>query len=163
MNTTGQKEFTGRHMFAIMVAFFGFIIAVNITMAVIANKTWTGLVVPNTYVASQQFNGKVAETKAQAKLHWNGVIAARDGIVSYHIVNSSSQSVRVKSVSMKFMRPVDDREDRIETLAPSPGGNHQTIAPLADGVWLVEVEADAGLDRPFRETLRIHIVNGAWQ
>ena len=64
---------------------------------------------------------------------------------------------------MKFMHPVDDREDRTEILAQSPDGNYHSIAPLADGVWLVEIEADAGLDKPFRETLRIHVVNGARQ
>ena len=60
MNTRERKpaEFTGRHMLAIMLAFFGVIIAVNLVMATLASKSWTGLVVKNTYVASQQFNRK---------------------------------------------------------------------------------------------------------
>jgi nitrogen fixation protein FixH len=44
MSGTSQKEFTGRHMLLIMIAFFGVIIAVNITMAVVARQSWTGLV-----------------------------------------------------------------------------------------------------------------------
>ena len=66
--TVRSGEFTGRHMLAAMLAFFGVIIAVNITMAVFAQTSWTGFVVRNSYVASQEFNGKVAAARAQAAL-----------------------------------------------------------------------------------------------
>ena len=60
-----SREFTGRHMLVIMVAFFSVIIAVNLTMAFFARSSWTGAVVENTYVASQQFNRKAAEGRAR--------------------------------------------------------------------------------------------------
>ena len=41
-----------------MLAFFGVIIAVNVVMATLASTSWTGLVVENSYVASQEFNRK---------------------------------------------------------------------------------------------------------
>ncbi|ESZ68246.1 hypothetical protein X726_32300 [Mesorhizobium sp. L103C105A0] len=74
MNATTRKprEFTGRHMLATVLAFFGVVIAVNLTMATLANTSWTGLVVENTYVASQQFNKKAEEGRAQAALGWTG-------------------------------------------------------------------------------------------
>jgi nitrogen fixation protein FixH len=56
--------FTGWHMLGIMVAFFGVIIAVNLTMAYNAIHSWSGLVVQNTYVASQEFNDKAETAKA---------------------------------------------------------------------------------------------------
>ena len=49
-------EFTGWHMFTIICMFFGTIITVNMILAFNAGSTWTGLVVKNTYVASQIFN-----------------------------------------------------------------------------------------------------------
>ena len=58
--------FTGWHMLAIMIMFFGTIITVNLIMAWNASHSWSGLVVQNTYVASQQFNGKVALAKELA-------------------------------------------------------------------------------------------------
>lgn len=161
MSGTSQKEFTGRHMLLIMIVFFGVIIAVNITMAVVARQSWTGLVAKNTYVASQQFNQKMADTKAQAALHWSGSLTVRDGAIGYRIADASSQNVPLKSVSLKFMRPVGDHNDWSETLTLSSDGGYRTIHPVADGVWLVAIEADAGLDKPFRETLRINIVGGA--
>ena len=39
------KEFTGRHMTAILVGFFGVVIAVNLTMASYATGTFGGVVV----------------------------------------------------------------------------------------------------------------------
>lgn len=57
-------EFTGRHMLLIMLAFFGVVVSVNVTMAVLANTSWTGLIVPNSYVASQHFDTDTAEREA---------------------------------------------------------------------------------------------------
>ena len=75
MSTEAKKPFTftGWHMLAIMLAFFGTIITVNFTMAYLATSTWSGLVVKNTYVASQQFNGKAAAAKARAEEIAKGV------------------------------------------------------------------------------------------
>ena len=58
-------------MLSIMLAFFGVIIAVNVVMATLASTSWTGLVVENSYVASQEFNRKAEESRAQAALGWN--------------------------------------------------------------------------------------------
>ena len=51
------RPFTGYHMTAILVAFFGVVIVVNFVMARYAVATFGGTVVDNSYVASQEFNG----------------------------------------------------------------------------------------------------------
>src|SRR3546814_8186701 len=65
MSTTPRKEFvfTGWHMLGAMLLFFGIVISVNLYMAWQATRSWSGLVVENTYIASQEFNGKVADEK----------------------------------------------------------------------------------------------------
>ena len=40
---TQPKQFTGRHMLFAMLAFFGVIIIVNLTMAAFATRSWTCL------------------------------------------------------------------------------------------------------------------------
>src|SRR5687768_10998939 len=62
--------FTGRHMAAIICTFFGVVIAVNMLMAVLATRTFGGTVVDNSYVASQKFNGWLAQARAQQSLGW---------------------------------------------------------------------------------------------
>lgn len=64
------KRFTGWHFTAIIVAFFGVVIAVNLTMAVFATRTFGGVVVKNSYVASQKYNGWLAAARRQQKLAW---------------------------------------------------------------------------------------------
>ena len=64
------KRFTGWHFTAIITVFFGVVVAVNLTMAVFATRTFGGVVVENSYVASQKYNGWLAAAKRQQKLAW---------------------------------------------------------------------------------------------
>jgi nitrogen fixation protein FixH len=64
------KPFSGRHAAAILIAFFGVVIAVNVTMAMFATRTFGGTVVDNSYVASQKYNGWLAEARRQKQLGW---------------------------------------------------------------------------------------------
>ena len=64
------RPFTGWHMTAILVAGFAVVIAVNMAMATIAVRSFGGTVVENSYVASQKFNGWLAQARAQEKLGW---------------------------------------------------------------------------------------------
>ena len=50
------RQVTGRHVLLWMVLFFGVVVSANLTMAFFATESWTGLVVKNSYDASQLFN-----------------------------------------------------------------------------------------------------------
>lgn len=156
---TGGK-FTGKHMLAIILAFFGVVITVNLVMAVAASRSWTGLVVKNTYVASQQFNRKAEEGRAQAALGWKGKLAIADGRVSYRLVDAGGALVPADGVVVTFRRPVSDAEDRTLTLERGADGTFSLAEPVRDGVWIVEVDADAGLEKPYRDVRRIVVGNG---
>lgn len=68
-NITARK-FTGWHMTAILVVFFGIIMAVNFNMARLAIGTFGGTVVDNSYVASQNYNRWLADAREQEALGW---------------------------------------------------------------------------------------------
>jgi len=160
MNPDGrQAAFTGRHMLLTMLAFFGVIIAVNFTMAWFARSSWTGFVVENSYVASQQFNTKMAETRAQRALGWTSDLSVADGSVRYGISDANGATVPLQTVTVTFRRPVDDRHDHTIVLAKDAHG-YAAASAVADGVWIVEIEADADLPTPYRETRRIHVASG---
>jgi nitrogen fixation protein FixH len=143
-----------------MLTFFGVIIAVNVAMAWFAKASWTGFVVENSYVASQQFNAKMAETRAQQALGWTGHFSIADGAVRYRISDAKGAAVGLEAVSVTFRRPVDDREDRTIALAREAGG-YAATHDVADGVWIVEIDAEANLPHHYRDTRRIHVVRGA--
>lgn len=155
--------FTGRRMLAIMIAFFGVIIAVNVTMAVVARTSWTGLVVQNSYVASQEFNDRVAEARWQGALGWSSRLDIADGRVSFALHDASGAPIRLDGVQLSFHRPVTTEEDTVLALEPAADGTAGVAHALGDGVWIVEVAADAGLERPFRQRKRLVVRRGRLQ
>jgi nitrogen fixation protein FixH len=63
-----MTEIKGWHVFATFFVAFGIIIAVNLTLAFNAVRTFPGLEVKNSYVASQSFDD---DRVAQLSLNWN--------------------------------------------------------------------------------------------
>lgn len=163
MRRRSNGEFTGRHMLTITLAFFGIIIAVNMTMATLARSSWTGLVVQNSYVASQQFNRKAQEGRAQAALHWQGTLTVANGMIRYALVDAVGKPVLPASVKVTFRHPAYDAEDRTIELAPEPGGAFSTRQAVRDGAWIVEVDAEVGRAVPYRQVQRVFVRNGAVQ
>lgn len=153
-------KFTGKHMLAIMLAFFGVVIAVNLVMATAANRSWTGLVVKNSYVASQEFNRKAEEGRAQAALGWKGELAIGGGRVSYRLVDGGGATVPLEGVVASFRRPAYEAEDRTVTLAREADGTFGVAEAVRDGIWIVEIDAQAGLAKPYRDVRRIVVSNG---
>ncbi|MDS1138324.1 FixH family protein [Nitratireductor indicus] len=155
------KEFTGRHMLLLMIAFFGVIISVNVTMAVLANSSWTGLIVNNSYVASQTFNERAAEGRAQDALGWTGAFAAADGAVTYRLSDKSGSPIRLDAVRITMHRPVTADEDVTLDMVAQDDGSYMAQHGPGDGTWVVKIEADAGLEHPFRDVRRVVIRDGA--
>ncbi|RWA77288.1 MAG: cytochrome oxidase [Mesorhizobium sp.] len=165
MNTPAHKprEFTGRHMLFSIVAFFAVVIAVNLTMATFARRSWTGLVVENTYVASQQFNEKAREGRAQAALGWKSRLTIASGEVRYGLADAAGKPVGLHGVHMLFRHPAYEAEDEAVVLAAGAGQEFSVRHTPKDGVWIVEIDADAGLAAPYRDVRRIVISKGAMQ
>ena len=154
------RPFTGWHMLAVMVAFFGVIITVNLLMATFANTSWTGLVVQNTYVASQQFNERIAESRAQAALGWHGELAISNGEIRYSLADVSGTRVAVDSVTASFRRPAYEAEDWQVTLKRDADGTFSIVTPVRDGIWIVSTEAKLADREPYHEARRIVIADG---
>lgn len=66
-----KRTFSGRQMSAILVAGFGVVIAVNLSAAVVAKRTFGGVVVENSYVASQNYNDWLQRAAEQRALGWS--------------------------------------------------------------------------------------------
>lgn len=158
-----QKRFTGRHMLVVMICFYAAIITANLTMAIAANWSWTGLVVANSYVASQQFNTKVEEAHAQAALGWTDTLDVRGGKVSYRLSDAAGAPIAIESVTATFRRPVSSVDDTTLSLSRGPDGGFEATAELNDGVWLVEAEAQLGTGKTYRHVSRIMIREGVLQ
>ncbi|MBX3532079.1 MAG: FixH family protein [Rhizobiaceae bacterium] len=155
-----QGTFTGRHMLLVMLAFFGVIIAVNVTMAVFAGSSWTGFVVRNSYVASQEFNGKVAAARMQDALGWTAELSIANGHALLTLADRDGRSVAMERAQIVLRNPASDADDRTVELA-ADGNSMSARVDLRDGLWVVEIDAFVAGHQPWRDTRRIHVAGGA--
>lgn len=157
-----RGPFTGWHMLTVMVLFFGTIISVNLTMAYFATSSWSGLIVKNTYVASQKFDDDVAETREMKSRGWKSNISVDGGLVRYELVDKDGAAVPADSLTATLSRPVDEAHDQTIVLQLSGEGIYSAPAVLNGGQWLIQIVAMRGDDVVYRDVQRIIIdVQGA--
>ena len=124
-----------------MVAFFGTIIAVNFTMATLASGTWTGLVVKNSYVASQKFNGELAEAQRQENAGLHSRISHADDTLSFTILNRQGNVIFPTSASLWIGRPAFEQEDRTVKVKCNDKGVCSGQVSLQPGPWAMRIDA----------------------
>lgn len=135
------RPFTGWHMLAIMVAFFGVVIGVNVFLAISSSRTWTGLVVENSYVASQEFQKKLDLQREQAALGWTPAFSYRAGELRFALDDAEGRPLDIGTVTVALTRPVGAAEDQTVTLERQADGAYALALTLADGVWDAQIRA----------------------
>lgn len=153
-----MREFTGKHMLAIMLAFFGVVFAVNFTMVYFARHSWTGLVVENSYVASQEFNEKTAAMEADAALDVHPDLTVEQGVLKLSLHTKAGEPVPATSVKVTLGRPSDDGEDFTVELAAGAPGHFEVAKDIASGQWTgmlsAELPGHGAWSRPIRLVLK---------
>lgn len=150
-----QRPFTGKHMLIIMLSFFGVIIIVNLTMATLATKSWTGLVVKNGYIASQHFNKNQQAHEKLVAAGWQSSLDYNNGIFTLTLLKNSKALTNC-DVTGLLNRPVHENDNQRlmfkYTDAGSQLGSGQYIAhnQLQPGRWNLEVQALCSKDQPQR-------------
>jgi nitrogen fixation protein FixH len=150
--TTGQP-LTGRRVALIAGTLFALVFAPNIVLAVLAVKTFSGLVVPNSYVASQQFD---RARDAQSALGWKVDLIHETDRLALAFTDSFGNTVRPEGLSVTLGRPTTTRNDTTVILEPTPG-DFAGSAPLAPGRWRVEIAATAADGTAFRQSRSLFV------
>jgi len=136
-----KGEFTGRHMLLLALSFFGVIISVNVLMAVVSSTSWTGLVVENSYVASQEFEEKRIAHEKQQAAGWQASFTYAPGLAQLIVRDGAGNPVDLGLVSLLINRPVGGHDDEHLTLSRSPDGGYSATVTLGEGVWDVMATA----------------------
>lgn len=137
-----RGEFTGRHMLLTIVAFFGVVIAVNITMAVISSVSWTGLVVQNSYVASQEFETRRLAHLAQQQAGWRASLGYAGGTALLEVRGADGSPIELGVPVLQINRPVGGHDDQAVTLVRRADGVYAGPVVLGPGVWEARVNID---------------------
>lgn len=136
-------EFTGKHMLLLAVSFFGVILTVNVGLAVVSSTSWTGLVVENSYVASQEFDQKREAHLQQVAAGWTSEFVIDETGMRLRVLDGARNPVDLGTVNVLVNRPVGGHDDQRVTLARGPDGSYAAPLVLKDGVWDAWVTAVA--------------------
>ncbi|MCW3849499.1 FixH family protein [Sphingomonas sp. LB-2] len=137
------RQFTGRHMTAIMVAFFAVVIGVNVVMARSAIGTFGGVVVDNSYVASQKFNTWLRDADAQDRLGWRARASAEPGDRLVVTLAGPREPVTRATVTVEAEHPVGRLKSQQLTLTEERPGVYTAPHALPRGRWRLHIEARA--------------------
>ncbi len=160
-----SEQLTGRHVLAIVGVFFLVIFAANVALIYFALHTLHGSELENPYDASQAFNRRIAEARAQDARGWKADVMTRaDGPgerVMVEFRDHQGAPIPDLQVTARFQHPFDAAKDRQTTLA-SDGIDYEGLAsPVAPGRWTLVIEARRGSERLFRSENKLAVTDTA--
>lgn len=135
------QRFTATHMTLSMIGFFGLVIGVNATMATLAARTFGGTVVDNSYVASQRFNGWLAQGRAQAGLGWRASTGTEAGHPAIELAapNGALTGAAVTAIAEHPLGRAPSTTLDFEEIRP---GTYRATETLAPGRWRLAIRVD---------------------
>lgn len=145
--------FTGKHALALFGGAFGVIIAVNVTLAVNAVRTFPGLEVKNSYVASQTFDDRRA---AQQALGWSVAATHEDGLLRLSITDPEGRPVQAGTLDATLGRATHVQDDRTPEFA-FDGRAYTARETLEPGNWNIRMKAVALDGTPFTQRVVLHV------
>jgi nitrogen fixation protein FixH len=145
-----MREITGRTVLFAMLGFFGIIIAVNLTMAFFAVRTFSGLEVQNSYDASQGYD---AARDAQLALGWDVTAAYEPGELRIAFTNAADGSpADVADLTALVGWATSVRDDFTPDFTYSDGV-FRAPAQMEPGNWNIRLTATAANGTTFRQRL----------
>lgn len=153
MTSLFRGPITGPKFFAIIASFFIVIIGVNLVMAYQAIRTFPGLEVANSYVASQTFD---AERAAQLALGWTVLAVVHKGQLRLTITDQTDAPVRALQISGTFGRPTSTRADQAVEFA-FDGVGYSAPVEAGPGNWNLRLAAVAADGTPFHQRIIVRV------
>jgi nitrogen fixation protein FixH len=128
-------------MAMVLIGFFGVVVGVNMLMARLASSTFGGVVVENSYVASQHFNKWLDQAAAQEKLGWSAAASRLpDGRVEVRIAGLPDAPA---ALIAEARHPLGRMADRTLAFAEVAPGRFVSDAALPPERWRLRIEATA--------------------
>lgn len=148
------REITGKHVLAIVVSAFSLIIGVNIFMAYSAIRTFPGLEVKNSYVASQTFD---VEKAAQSALGWEVTATSEGSVFRVDVVDQSGAVVEVERIAGTLGRPTSVVDDQTPQFTFDGIGYVAEVGDLAGGNWNFRMVAAAQDGTEFKQRVVFYV------
>jgi nitrogen fixation protein FixH len=160
-----KQPLTGRGVVILLGLFFGVMFAANGALIYTALSTLHGEELANSYDASQVYNQRIAEARAQDELSWVANVTTRQEGGGERVVvdfrDRDGAPIAGLDVVARFVHPFDRNADR-EAILNSDGGAYEGVAaPLHSGRWTLVIEAKQGGERKFTSQNKITLAETA--
>ena len=160
-STATVRPLTGRTVLICLIAFFGVVIGVNLTLAKFAIDTLPGTEVDSAYSASLAYEKEIFAAREQAVRAWKvnaHVTRGADGRaeVRVEVRDRNGAPIQGLNFTSRLERPADRRSDRPVDLAEAGAAAYRgEVAALAPGLWDLVLEGDVAGKRLFLSKNRI--------
>ncbi|WP_316183544.1 FixH family protein [Bradyrhizobium sp. SZCCHNRI1009] len=154
-------QLTGGMVLAMLLAFFGTVIGVNVYMMTAAISTLPGTEVDSAYSASLGYEDEIAAARAQEARRWQVEAHIERGaggaaVVQVNARDASGNPLSGLTFQGRLERPADKRADQEVALAEIGGGIYRgTAEAIAPGQWDLVLEGDSSGRRLFLSKNRV--------
>jgi nitrogen fixation protein FixH len=162
-STDLKRPLTGRGVVIVLGLFFAAVFLANGSLIFTALSTLHGEELGNSYDASQVYNQRIAEARAQEELGWAADVTTRQEGDGERVVadfkDRSGAPIAGLEVTARFVHPFDRASDRQTTLTSDGGdGAYEGVAgSLHSGRWTLIIEAKQDGQRKFRSENKISL------
>ena len=159
--SVSPKPLTGGKVLAMLVAFFGVVFGVNMTMMRFAIQTMPGTDVDSAYTASLAYEKEIATAHDQNARNWKVDAQIRRGpnggaTLQIEARDSSGRPMSGLKFQGRFERPTDRRADLPVVLAEVGIGIYRGSAlVIAPGQWDLVLEGASAGQRMFLSKNRV--------
>ena len=138
--SVSPKKFTGYHAAAMIVAFFAVVVAVNLVMARFAVSTFSGTLVDNSYVASQNYNKWLEEARKQQAHGWTASPVTRlEDKIAMTVRNANDIALQDAEISAIAEHPVGRADPITLDFVQDPSGTYISRDSLPEGRWKLRI------------------------
>jgi nitrogen fixation protein FixH len=159
--SVSSKPLTGRKVLFMLLAFFGVVIGVNISMMQLAILTLPGTEVDSAYRAGLTYGSEIAAAHDQNARNWTvdaHLERGPDGGAMLQVEAHDDKGAPMSGLNFtgRFERPADRRADQPIAFAETGIGIYRgSAANIAPGQWDLVLEGDAAGQRMFLSTNRV--------
>jgi nitrogen fixation protein FixH len=146
---------TGWHVLAIVCTFFAVVVAVDVSMAAMAYRTFSGEVAKDSYEAGLAYNRTLAQRRAQAALGWSATIADSPGTLRLRVTDRDGRPVPGLVVAAKLERPATESGSVDVKFVESAPGIYDAHPGGLAGAWDVSARAVDRSGRSFEAERRV--------
>ncbi|MGY4501560.1 nitrogen fixation protein FixH [Bradyrhizobium sp. GM24.11] len=158
---SAPKPLTGTKVFLMLVAFFGVVIGVNVTMAKLAIATLPGTDVDSPYAAGLAYDREISAAQDQAARKWQvnaHIERSADGAATLQVEARDAGGGPMTGLKFggRLERPADKRADLAVELTEAGIGIYRgNAAAVAPGQWDLVIEGEARGMRVFLSRNRV--------